>query len=138
MCNSLWKFATEDGQTIAEATIQSRTAYADCKARLELSKKTSVESWKAICETVQRLLYYRGRKQLSACSTDLAHVGGTYHCSTKNKSLSPSVLPLDFLSLSSSSCFRYVRPTSPRSAELLQYVQYSPIQGDMEAATGDI
>ncbi|PYH64456.1 uncharacterized protein BO88DRAFT_457989 [Aspergillus vadensis CBS 113365] len=84
MGNSFWKFTTDDGQTIAEATIQSMTAYADRKARLELSKKTSVESWKAICETeVQRLLYYRGRKQLSACSTDLAHVGGqTHHCST--------------------------------------------------------
>lgn len=51
MGNFFWKFATGDGQTIAEATIQSRTAYADRKARLELSKKTSVESWKAICET---------------------------------------------------------------------------------------
>ncbi|PWY73442.1 hypothetical protein BO83DRAFT_388803 [Aspergillus eucalypticola CBS 122712] len=54
-------------------------------AKLDSSslRKHHSRAGKQTARQVQRLLYYRGRKQLSACSTDLAHVGGqTHHCST--------------------------------------------------------
>ena len=42
MGNSPWKFATADGQTIAESTIQLMTKYTSREAKLQLAKKSFV------------------------------------------------------------------------------------------------
>ncbi|PYH33754.1 uncharacterized protein BO87DRAFT_426498 [Aspergillus neoniger CBS 115656] len=51
MGNPSWKFATNDGQTIAEATIRSMTAYADRKPKVELVKETFLSYLTCLLET---------------------------------------------------------------------------------------